>query len=207
MRSQQIERVLFDLDGTLFDTQIFHARAEVALMAEYGVIKTPEEVSAEFSGRPTEKVFEEVLGCSKELALKLSRRKWKKIFPQASAAKQLCDVRGLFLTLIGRGIRISIGTASPSKWARLLLAKHDLESCIQSDAVVGGDMVTNGKPSPEIWMRARCYTRPENCFVVEDGFAGIEAAISVGMPRGLLLPRQHEHAYKFRSAADILHFV
>ena len=51
------------------------------------------------------------------------------------------------------------------------------------DYVINGDMVTNGKPDPEIFLKAAAAlgVAPERCAVVEDSVAGIEAAHRAGM--------------------------
>lgn len=51
------------------------------------------------------------------------------------------------------------------------------------DAVIGGDMVNNGKPAPDIFLKAAAMLQlqPEECVVVEDSPAGIQAAFSANM--------------------------
>ncbi|MDB5194140.1 MAG: HAD-superfamily hydrolase [Parcubacteria group bacterium] len=202
-----IERVLFDLDGTLWDTQSFHAAAEAKLLLQYGVSVSEEEISSYYAGRPTEQVFREILHCDDALAQELSKRKWEIIFPTAPKARQLCDLRKLFTELAERGIQISIGTASPVQWARDLLRLNGLSQFFDDESLVGGDMVKRGKPDPLIWLQAARDTPLERCLVVEDGLAGIEAAVSVGIPSALLLPRRHEKAVEIASASDILHLL
>jgi beta-phosphoglucomutase-like phosphatase (HAD superfamily) len=200
----KIKRVLFDLDGTLWDTQKHHAFVETQLMSEHGVQISPEEVSAKYAGRPTELVFKEILNCDDVLASELMRRKWERVFPVASKAEQLCNLRELFSKLKERGIQFSIGTASPVRWAHDLLRVNGLAEWFDVKDVVGGDMVRSGKPSPDIWIMAAGDVSPEECLVVEDGTAGIEGAISAGMPCALILPRRYDSAIEIQSAMDIL---
>lgn len=203
----KIKRVLFDLDGTLWDTQKHHAQVETELMAECGVVISPEEVTARYAGRPTEQVFREILGCDDSLAAELMLRKWEKVYPVAPKAEQLCDLRTLFSELKRRGILFSIGTASPVRWAHDLLSVNGLKEWFGDNDVIGGDMVKNGKPKPDIWIMAAGDTPLEECLVVEDGTAGIEAAIAVGIPCALLFPRRREGAIEINSAMDVLDLV
>ncbi len=204
---KKVRRVLFDLDGTLFDTQIFHARAEVALMAQHDVTISAEEISAKYAGRPTEQVFKEVLSCDDALARELMKKKWEVIFPTAPEAQPLCDIKSLLQGLRSRQIAYSIGTASPVKWAYDLLTVNGLISEFDHIAIVGGDMVERGKPDPDIWVRAACGTPLDECFVVEDGMAGIQAAHTVGIPCALLLPKKYPGTYEIRCASDVLNFI
>lgn len=203
----KIKRVLFDLDGTLWDTQKHHALVETQLMSEHGVEISPEEVSTRYAGRPTEQVFKEILNCDDALASKLMQRKWDKIFPAASKTEQLCDLRELFSRLKEKEILFSIGTASPVRWAHELLKVHGLTEWFDINDVVGGDMVKNGKPNPDIWLMAAGATPLDECLVVEDGIAGTEAGIKAGMPCALLLPRKLEGVFEIQSAMDILDLI
>ena len=59
------------------------------------------------------------------------------------------------------------------------------------EVVVGGDMVTKGKPHPDIFLKAAelLALKPEECVVVEDSPAGIRAACAAGM-QAVLVPDQ-----------------
>ena len=203
----RIKRVLFDLDGTLWDTQKFHAAAETELMREYGANVSSEEISSRYAGRPTEDVFREVLGCDDVLAMELSKRKWERILPMAREARELCCIRDLFGGLAARKIALSIGTASPIRWALDLLRIHGLSDLIDHGDIVGGDMVERGKPHPDIWLKAAKDTPLHDCLVVEDGTAGIEAAVTAGIPSVLILPKRHPKAIPIRCASDVLDLI
>lgn len=200
-------RVLLDLDGTLFDTQDFHAEAEAVLMKAHGVHIDPLELSRKYAGRPTEQVFMEVLGCDFVTGEKLAKLKWEIIFPKAVEAKELCDLFLLFTRIKQEGIALSIGTASPVYWARELLRLNNLEQFFDDGSVIGGDMVKRGKPHPDIWLKAARDTLPEHCLVIEDGTAGIDGATAAGMRSALLLPRKHVRAYPINDLWDILHLL
>ena len=51
------------------------------------------------------------------------------------------------------------------------------------DAIADGTDITKSKPDPEVFLKAAEFvdTAPANCAVVEDAFAGMEAAVGGGM--------------------------
>jgi HAD superfamily hydrolase (TIGR01509 family) len=70
------------------------------------------------------------------------------------------------------------------------------------DIVVGGDLVSRGKPDPDIFLMAasRLRHRPQDCAVLEDSAPGIRAAAAAGM-RSILIPDGREPSDDMRSAA------
>ena len=72
-------------------------------------------------------------------------------------------------------------------------------------AVVGGDMVVNGKPHPDIFLKAAQLLgiAPADCIVVEDSPAGIRAAVSAGMP-AVLVPDQAAITQEIRDMSAVV---
>lgn len=84
------------------------------------------------------------------------------------------------------------------------------------DAVVYPEMVEKVKPCPDLFLKAAALleAEPEECLVLEDSTAGIEAAIAAGMPVIAIpdlapLSRNKLKAclFKFNSLFDVLNFV
>lgn len=203
-----IRKILFDLDGTLFDTQGFHAEAEAELMEPYGSSITAAELTENYAGRPTESVFMEVLKCDSGIAQMLSKKKWEKILPRAKEAKPLLDLKQLFEKLDSYQIGYAIGTASPTDWAWKLINENRLTGFFDALNVIGGDLVLKGKPDPEIWLRAKGRNIDvKSCLVVEDGIAGIEGAVAAGMFSALLLPKTHPKAFQLDKVENVFRFL
>jgi beta-phosphoglucomutase-like phosphatase (HAD superfamily) len=81
------------------------------------------------------------------------------------------------------------------------------------DAVVGGDQVRNGKPAPDIYLRAaeRLERGPDECIVLEDSRNGVRAASAAGMTV-ILVPDlcpidQETEQLAFRTARSLLDVV
>ena len=77
--------------------------------------------------------------------------------------------------------KIPFSLGSASKNARLILETLDLIDLF--DAIVDGNDVSTAKPDPEVFLIAakKLAYQPEDCIVIEDAQAGIEAANKAGM--------------------------
>lgn len=66
---------------------------------------------------------------------------------------------------------------------------------------VGIDQVAQGKPAPDVYLRAagRLGVEPSRCLAVEDSHVGVEAAAAAGM-RVIAVPGSHEPHNEFRGA-------
>ena len=101
---------------------------------------------------------------------KISRLSKSDILP--GAEKMIGELRR-------RGLKLAIG--SSSKNARLILDRLGLSSCF--DAIVDGTMISQTKPSPEVFLVAAelLEVEPADCIVFEDAKSGVEAARTAGM--------------------------
>jgi beta-phosphoglucomutase len=81
--------------------------------------------------------------------------------------------------LKSNGKMVAIG--SSSKNAKSILKKLEIEH--EFDAIIDGTQITHSKPDPEIFLKAadKIGIKYENCAVVEDAPAGVEAAQKAGM--------------------------
>ena len=89
------------------------------------------------------------------------------------------EVRETLAALKAAGIKVAIG--SSSKNTKFILKQVGLDDVF--DAVSDGTNITKSKPDPEVFLKAAEYIGlpPEECLVVEDAVAGIEAAKCGGM--------------------------
>ena len=178
--ANKIKNILFDFDGTLFDTQKLGANVESTLLRKEGIIISPEEITKIYSGAKTNEFFTELLG-DRELANKLVNQKWITLFEKCNLAEEMADLYKLFSFLESNGVLFSIGTASPKKWVDDILREKRLTHFFSEGSIIGGDMVKNGKPNKETWVRLQRNILAKNCLVVEDEVSGCIAALSAGM--------------------------
>ena len=89
------------------------------------------------------------------------------------------EIRNTLDRLHGMGLKLAIG--SSSKNAKFILEKVKLLEVF--DAVSDGTNISRSKPDPEVFLKAAEYLgfAAEDCAVVEDAEAGIDAAKAAGM--------------------------
>ncbi len=89
------------------------------------------------------------------------------------------EVRATLAELRRRGHKLSVG--SSSKNTKLILEKVNLTDAF--DAISDGTNITRSKPDPEVFLKAAEFLgeEPSNCIVVEDAYAGIDAAKAADM--------------------------
>lgn len=88
------------------------------------------------------------------------------------------EVRDTLTELRQRGHKLAIG--SSSKNTKFILEKTEMADYF--DAVSDGTNITKSKPDPEVFVKAALFLQEDtqNCIVVEDAPAGIEAAKACG---------------------------
>ncbi len=100
------------------------------------------------------------------------------------------------------GLPIALATGSVSRLILPFLKRHDLEKYF--DVVITGEMVKNGKPHPDIYLlaAAKVATAPQNCLVVEDALAGLQAGRAAGCKTVAIPDARWVDAAQFAGKAD-----
>lgn len=158
-------KMLADKLGIYFDETINNRLRGVSRMASLEIIL--EQSTRKYSDREKEFLAEEKNDCYKEML--------KSMIPDDVTA----SVRITLAELKERGHKLAIG--SSSKNAKFILKQVGLTN--EFDAVSDGTNITKSKPFPDVFLKAAEFVgvQAENCIVVEDSIAGIEAAKAGGM--------------------------
>jgi len=188
--AEPIEAVLFDMDGTLIDSESVFRTALFNACADLGFEMTADIHTSIIGGTAenTRRVLFDAFGeafpfphfydtCTMHIQAELERNPMR--------AKR--GAEDLLQFLDNTGIPMAVATSSRHVHANGHLAKVGLLPFFRT--VVTRDDVTNPKPHPEPYLTAakRLDIHPSRCIVIEDTPTGVLAATSAGM-RTILVP-------------------
>lgn len=181
-----MKAIIFDLDGVLVFTDRFHYQAWKQLADDLGIY-FDEVINNRLRGVSRMASLDIVLEHTdiaytqeeKEAFAAKKNEQYRKFLATMTPEDVSADVRKTLAELKRRGHRLAIG--SSSKNTRFILNQVDLTDVF--DAVSDGTNITHSKPDPEVFLKAAEFLKehPSNCVVVEDAFAGIDAAKAAGM--------------------------
>lgn len=177
--------VIFDMDGTLFDSETLYCEAFRLAYAEQGGVLDEAGYFRDHAGT-TNEAIEAALTARAPAGFdhrEFSRR-WRNIWETLLAQHGLAPfagVRELLEALRDDGFALAIASSSPRAEVDRCLAISGLAEFFPSRT--GGDEVPEGKPDPAIYQlaAAKLDAIPANCLVVEDSTAGVAAALAAGM--------------------------
>ncbi len=177
---------IFDLDGVIVDTAKYHFLAWRNLANSLGFEFT-EEHNELLKGVSRVRSLEILLNIGKvELTdeqkqplLVQKNTEYLEYVNKMTADEILPGINGLLDYLDEHSIKYALGSAS--KNAPLILEKVGLFN--RFTAIVDGNDVSKAKPDPEVFLigAQKLNMKPENCIVVEDAIAGVEAANAAKM--------------------------
>ena len=172
------------MDGTLADTMPFHLQAWMDLLCELGVRVAPQEFLRKTSGKTNHQILHEVLGMSLSEAdfTRFEERKESRF--RVLCRDHLRPIAGLTDFLAeSRCLNISMAVATAAGKTNREFVLGGLGIASDFRVVIGAEDVRNGKPHPEIFLKAAEALRvdPSGCVVFEDAISGIEAAGRAGM--------------------------
>ena len=176
--------VLWDLDGTLVDSEQYHWLAWRDTMAAEGVALTHAQFLATFGLRNDAIIPQWIPGASTERIQRIANAK-EQLYRRLVREGGLAPLPGAAewtQRLANEGWRQAIASSAPRENIDAVLAVIGLASVFQ--ALVSAEDVTLGKPDPQVFLTAaeRLDSAPARSIVVEDAPAGVEAAHRAGMP-------------------------
>ncbi len=181
-----VKACIFDLDGVIVDTAVYHFKSWKRLADELGVnftLNDNERLKGVSRMRSLEIILEighvtKTEAEQEELATR--KNEWYTEMISKMKPEEVLPGAREFLELVRKaGIKTALGSAS--KNSGIILEKTNLTPYF--DAIIDGNHVTKAKPDPEVFLKGAeaLQTQPADCVVFEDAIAGVEAALAGGM--------------------------
>lgn len=175
--------IIWDCDGVLVDSEALLKEGEVEGLARAGFELSVDDCVRLFSGVS---VDEAASNFFKEKQKSLPENFFKE---QIAGSLQLFRDRlvplmtGTVTSLHTEGYDMCVASGSPLNRVQLCLELAGIDQCFKAGTVYTRELVQRGKPAPDLFLYAaeKMNYLPEECIVVEDSTAGIEAAQAAGM--------------------------
>lgn len=209
MFGEPVEAVIFDMDGTLIDSEAVYIAAMQDAASMLG-LAVPLDLCHAMVGVPSHEcnlMLQEHYGPGFDLAVfrghfsKSVQRQMSEFIPVKSGVIELLD------HLQKRGLPLAIATSAARATAERNLGRAGLLD--RFDALATRDDVEHPKPAPDLYLEAakRLGVAPERCVAFEDSSIGIIAAHAAGMRAVMVLdilpPTEEARAKCFHIAEDL----
>ena len=182
----KMKAVVFDMDGVIFDSERLYRKHWMISGAEYGIEE--EEMRG---------LCDLIAGAPKEQNEKLMKSRFGEAFDymafrevtmnrmdaeiQRDGLELKPGVLEMFQYLKDNGYVIGLATSTQKERARRNLKNAGILEVF--DEIVYGNMVANGKPKPDIYLKAceQLGVKPEEAIGIEDSINGVKSASAAGL--------------------------
>jgi len=185
MTNQELKAVIFDMDGTLIDSESVYTEGYHRAFLEKG-IAIDLAVIESWSGQNSEDTLELIDAYTKDRSLSAEIRLMRiDYFNQALKAGRVSlneHAKELISFCKKEGLKVGLATSTAKDWALDILSCFDLANAF--DFTAFGDEAKAFKPDPDIYHLAlqRGELSATEVLVVEDSKSGILAALGAGLP-------------------------
>ena len=180
-----IQAVIFDMDGILIDNYDLWRKQSVEFYKQYGHGTEPEGLKEACMGQSMKKgaeIIKERLNLTEsvEEIIKIKIGFTDRIYTEFT--QPFDGVEELLKKLKEKGMRIALASGASKRRINIILDRFNWHDYFEH-AVSSEDVGSVGKPAPDVFLRAASLlgVDPQNCLVFEDAPNGVLAAKSAGM--------------------------
>lgn len=173
--------VIFDMDGVLADSEGISCEVAAAVLSEHGAQLSPEDVRQRFVGMSTGSMIQ-TIAAEQSLHFPLEIREIVRERSLAAFQNRLRPIVGMDQLIQATSFpRCVASSSSPTRIEYTL--KHIGLFDRLAPHLFSATMVERGKPAPDLFHHAArtMVWNVDDCIVVEDSKAGVEAGVAAGM--------------------------
>ncbi|MDD3085003.1 MAG: HAD family phosphatase [Candidatus ainarchaeum sp.] len=204
---KNLKGIVFDLDGTLFDTEYYQWQGWVFPLKDYGIDLTKEKY-LDYAGKKGEDIEKELI---RDFNLKINEgellNEKKKLLEEWFSTKEI-NLMPYARELVeyffnNQNYKIALCSGGPRDEVILKLKRNDFLKYFE--VVTTSSDVERGKPFPDIYEKAveRLMLNKEECLAVEDTQYGVQSAKDAGL-FCFAVPSEYSLKQDFSKADEIL---
>lgn len=181
---ENLDGIIFDMDGVILDTEALSMRCWKVVGDRYGLENVEHNIRLCIgrSTKDTKRIIREAYGDKVDLEQLYaeSRQVIKEAFEREGIPVK-DGAREVLKWLHDSGVRLALASSTSYDTVVREMREVGIIDCF--DVIVGGDMVENSKPQPDIYLLAckKLGVEPQNTLAVEDSLNGIISASAAGM--------------------------
>lgn len=200
-KNREIQAVVFDLDGLMFNTEAVFDRSGRELLRRRGKEMT-EELLLKMMGRRPDEAFMAMIQMMKLTETIEELKEESQLIFAELVTEMLAPMPGLFELLDhieDYQLPKAVATSSPRPYLEDILGRFDLLH--RFPMTLTAEDVVHGKPNPEIYLKSaeKLGIPVENMLVLEDSEAGTNAAASAGAYI-ISIPHEHSRKHNFKNS-------
>ncbi|AVA24028.1 HAD family hydrolase [Rhizobium sp. NXC24] len=173
--------LIFDCDGVLIDSEIIATAVHIEVLAAHGYKIAAETYNRRFTGMTDRQTYS-IIEAESGLRLPEGHHEYVTAEIGRRYASDLKAISGVNQVLDAINVARCVASSSNLKELHFALKLTDLYDYF-SPNVFSASQVSRGKPAPDLFLFAseRMNASPDNCLVIEDSVAGVQAAVAAKM--------------------------
>ena len=172
---------IFDMDGTLVDTERFYRKGWLEVADTFGYERKPELAEA-MSGAGSKRMPEIIHSFYPDVDAEEYGKRVREIV-RIESEKELnlmSGVKDILDFFKSHGVLMAVASSSRISRVEPTVKRAGIWDYFK--IVIGGDQIKNGKPAPDIFLKAaeELALTPADCYVFEDSINGVHAGYAAG---------------------------